>query len=127
MNSTRSPKCHPAEQSRTSRAQADLVHRPRLGAHEVATVASPPHRGLDSKAMVPGRHKGGRIVLMAHEEAPVDATAISMRHLMKTTGKPEREIVDWAKREGHRVLRVRRGKTACFYVQPVGSHIRVCR
>lgn len=59
--------------------------------------------------------------------APVDSTAISMRHLMKTTGKPERDIVEWAKREGHRILRVRRGKTACFYVQPVGSHIRVCR
>jgi hypothetical protein len=59
--------------------------------------------------------------------APVDSTAISMRHLMKTTGKPEPEVVNWAKSEGHRILHVRRGKSACFYIQPVGSHIRICR
>jgi len=50
--------------------------------------------------------------------APYDGTLQTFKKLLKTTGMTPRELITWAKEQGHIIIRLRRGNNFCFYIQP---------
>jgi hypothetical protein len=51
--------------------------------------------------------------------APLDRRMVSVRRLCAQEGKAPADVFTWATKEGHEILRVRRGNRFHFYILPL--------
>jgi DNA invertase Pin-like site-specific DNA recombinase len=57
--------------------------------------------------------------------APFDPHMVSVRRLCAVQGKHPDDILTWARAEGHRIFRLRRGSALRFYILPCSSEQRL--